>query len=208
MHISKEILHTFFFFWYFVQGVYERPYGDHPAVNNPWTLLIQVGKKNLRPTIPPNSPKRWASYLGLSIPYHTQFLIYFMPHVPSHTLASFTALLQQLWDVDMEKRPETWDVLASLEAIFKELCPNYRPPDQTPTRHKKSVFSRIAGEVGALASHHCRAIHVLRRCFQEEAIRGRRSWPPRLQPPRRTRHLSESQHRVKLRAADIIILVL
>lgn len=74
-----------------------------------------------------------------------------MPHVPSHTLASFTALLQQLWDVDMEKRPETWDVLASLEAIFKELCPNYRPPDQTPTRHKKSVFSRIAGGVGAIS---------------------------------------------------------
>jgi serine/threonine protein kinase len=69
---------------------YLRPYQEYPNLHFDFQIIIQTAKKDLRPTIPPNTPD------------------------------SFVNLMKVCWSKDAKERPDCKEVLAKLDAMEKE----------------------------------------------------------------------------------------
>lgn len=68
---------------------YTQPYAEYPQIIFPFQIVIQTAKNNLRPTIPDTVP------------------------------ASLTALIEQGWAKEPEKRPTAQEMLDRVRALTK-----------------------------------------------------------------------------------------
>lgn len=73
-----------------MKGKYEQPYSDCSEITFHFQIIVQVAKKDLRPTIPTGCPEL------------------------------FSQLLQSIWNKDVAQRQSTYEIWEKIKEIEKE----------------------------------------------------------------------------------------